>query len=194
MNTAVYVIDEGGVAAAALHPLRLEILSELGEPDSAAGLARRIGIPRQQVNYHIRQLEEKGLVKLVGERKVRNCIERLVQAVSYSYVISPAALGELAADPEQIEDETSPAYLMAALSEVVQDVAGLQHRPGSLEKDAGTLGLQADIRFRSQQAQKAFAAELTEELARLVSKYHVPRASKGRRFRGLVSAYPAPPH
>jgi DNA-binding transcriptional ArsR family regulator len=194
MNTAVYVIDEGGVAIAALHPLRLEILSELGEPDSAAGLARRIGIPRQQVNYHIRQLEEKGLVKLVGERKVRNCIERLVQAVSHSYVISPAALGELAADPERIEDETSPAYLMAVLSGVIQDVAGLQQGPEPQDKDVGTLALQADIRFRSLQAQKEFAAELTKEMARLVSKYHVPRASRGRLFRVLASAYPASPH
>jgi DNA-binding transcriptional ArsR family regulator len=194
MNTAVYVIDEGGVAIAALHPLRLEILSELGEPDSAAGLARRIGIPRQQVNYHIRHLEEKGLVKLVGERRVRNCIERLVQAVGHSYVISPAALGELAADSERIEDETSPAYLMAVLSGVIQDVAGLQQGPGPQDKDVGTLALQADIRFRSLQAQKEFAAELAEEMARLVSKYHVPRASRGRLFRVLASAYPASPH
>lgn len=192
MNTAVYVIDEGGAATAALHPLRLEILSELGEPDSAAGLARRIGIPRQQVNYHIRQLEEKGLVELVGERRVRNCIERLVQAVAHSYVISPAALGELAADPEQIEDRTSAAYLMAVLSQAVQEVAGLQQGAGQPDKDVGTMALRADIRFRSRQAQQAFEGELTEEVARLVAKYHVPRASKGPRFRILASAYPAP--
>ena len=55
MTTAVHVIDGGGAATAALHPLRLEILRELAEPESAAGLARRIGMPRQQVNYHIRQ-------------------------------------------------------------------------------------------------------------------------------------------
>ena len=90
MATAVHVVEKGAAATAALHPLRLEILSELAEPESAAGLARRIGMPRQQVNYHIRQLEEQGLVKLVGERRVRNCIERLVQAVGRSYVISPA--------------------------------------------------------------------------------------------------------
>ena len=92
MNTAVHVIGEGGPATSALHPLRREILSELAEPESAAGLARRIGVPRQQVNYHIRQLEEQGLVKLVGERRVRNCIERLVQAVGRSYMISPPDL------------------------------------------------------------------------------------------------------
>ena len=194
MTTAVHVIDGGGAATAALHPLRLEILRELAEPESAAGLARRIGMPRQQVNYHIRRLEEQGLVELVGERRVRNCIERLVQAVGRSYMISPAALGELGADPERIEDKASAAYLMAGVSQMVQEVAGLQHGPDQPDKEVRTLALRADIRFRSQQAQKAFAAELTEEVGRLVAKYHGTRASRGRLFRVLVSAYPAPPH
>ena len=194
MTTAVHVIDGGGAATAALHPLRLEILKELAEPESAAGLARRIGVPRQQVNYHIRRLEEQGLVKLVGERRVRNCIERLVQAVGRSYVISPAALGGLAADPAQIEDEGSAAYLMAVVSQMVQEVAGLQHGPDQPDEDVRTLALRADIRFRSQQAQKAFSAELTEEVGLLVAKYHVTRASRGRLFRVVASAYPVPPH
>ena len=192
MNTAVHIINEGGAATAALHPLRLEILSELAEPDSAAGLARRIGMPRQQVNYHIRQLEEQGLVKLVGERRVRNCVERLVQAVGRSYVIGPAALGGLAADPERIDDEDSAAYLVAIVSQMLQEVAGLQHGSGRPDTDARTLALRADIRFRSQEARDAFAAELTEEVARLVEKYHAPRASKRQRFRLLASAYPVP--
>ena len=194
MNRAVHVIDEGGAATSALHPLRLEILSELAEPESAAGLARRIGVPRQQVNYHIRQLEEQGLVKLVGERRVRNCIERLVQAVGRSYMISPAALGELGADPERIEDKTSAGYLLAVASQMIHDLAGLQHRTGHPDNDARTLALRADIRFKSREAQTAFAAELTEEVARLVTKYHTPRASKRRLFRVHASAYPVAPY
>ena len=194
MNTAVHVIDEGGPATSALHPLRREILSELAEPESAAGLARRIGVPRQQVNYHIRQLEEQGLVKLVGERRVRNCIERLVQAVGRSYMISPAALGELGADPERIEDKGSAGYLLAVASQMIQDLAGLQHQTGRPDDEAGALALRADIRFKSREAQTAFAAELTEEVARLVTKYHVPRAPKKRLLRVHASAYPVPPY
>ena len=192
MPRAVHVIDDGGVATAVLHPLRLEILSELSEPESAAGLARRIGIPRQQVNYHVRRLEEQGLVELVGERRVRNCLERLVQAVGRSYVISPAALGELAADPEQIEDAASSAYLVAVVSEMVRELAALQHEPGQPDKDVRTLALRADVRFRSQVTQDQFAAELADEVARLVAKYDVPRGHKGRRLRVLASAYPVP--
>jgi DNA-binding transcriptional ArsR family regulator len=192
MLRAVHVINDAGVAAAALHPLRREILSELSEPESAAGLARRIGMPRQQVNYHIRKLEEQGLVELVGERRVRNCLERLVQAVGRSYVISPAALGRLAADPERIEDPSSAAYLAAVGSQMVQEVAALQREPGQPDEGSSTLTLRADIRFRSRGAQIEFSNELAEELARLVSKYHVPRASKGRLLRVLAGAYPVP--
>jgi DNA-binding transcriptional ArsR family regulator len=194
MNTAVHVIDEGGAATSALHPLRLEILSELAEPESAAGLARRIGVPRQQVNYHIRKLEDQGLVKLVGERRVRNCIERLVQAVGRSYMISPAALGQLGADPERIEDKTSAGYLLAVASQMIHDLAGLQHRTGHPDNEARTLALRADIRFKSREAQTAFAAELTEEVAKLVAKYHAPRASKRQLFRVHASAYPVAPY
>ena len=193
MNTAVHVIDEGDVATAALHPLRLEILSALAEPESAAGLARRIGVPRQQVNYHVRLLEKQGLVKLVGERRVRNCIERLVQAVGRSYMISPSALGELGADPERVEDKASAGYLLAVASQMIQDLAGLQHGAGHPGDDARALALRADIRFKSREAQTAFAAELTEEVARLVAKYHVARAPKKWLFRVHASAYPVPP-
>ena len=192
VNAAVHVIDEGGAATSALHPLRLEILRELAEPESAAGLARRIGVPRQQVNYHIRQLEDQGLVKLVGERRVRNCIERLVQAVGRSYVISPSTLGELAADPERIEDKASAGYLVAVASHMIQELAGLQHRSGHPDNVAGTLALQGDIRFKSREAQNAFAAELTRVVARLIEKYHATRASRGRLFRMFAGAYPAP--
>jgi DNA-binding Lrp family transcriptional regulator len=68
-------------------------------PISASGLARRLHLPRQQVNYHVRELERRGLVRLVKERKVGNCTERLVQAVANRFVLSQEMLGGLAADP-----------------------------------------------------------------------------------------------
>ena len=60
---AVHVIGEAGRAASVLHPLRLRILGELSDAESAADLARRLDIPRQLVNYHLRQLERDGLVE-----------------------------------------------------------------------------------------------------------------------------------
>ncbi|HET7599504.1 MAG TPA: helix-turn-helix domain-containing protein [Gemmatimonadales bacterium] len=190
--SAVHVIDHPERAATALHPLRLRILAELDEPASAAGLARRLGLPRQQLNYHLRLLERDGLVEPAGERKRRNCTERLMRAVARSYVIDPATLGEVAADPARSGDQLSSSYLVAAAARVITEVATLQQRARAGAKRLPTLTLQADVRFASPEAQHAFAEELSEILARLVAKYHDAAALRGRPFRLLAAAYPSP--
>ena len=123
---------------------------------------------------------------------MRNCVERLVQAVGRSYLISPSALGELAADPEKIEDDTSPGYLVAAGSQMIKEVAGLQDTSGHPDEDSRTLTLQADLHFKSREARDAFTADLAKEVARLASRYPVTKATKGQRFRLLAGAYPIP--
>ncbi|MDJ0486839.1 helix-turn-helix domain-containing protein, partial [Rhodococcus qingshengii] len=95
----VAVIDRPGAAEASLDPIRQRILAELAVPGSASSLAPRIGLTRQKVNYHLRTLEDHGLVELVEERKRGNMTERIMQASAASYVISPAAMSALAPDP-----------------------------------------------------------------------------------------------
>jgi DNA-binding transcriptional ArsR family regulator len=190
---AVHVIEGADSAAAVLqHPLRLRILGELAEPDSASGLSRRLGMPRQKLNYHLRQLESEGLVGLVEERRKRNCTERIVQAVARSYVISPSTLGALASDPDRIRDRASSAFLVATANRVIQEVAELRRGADAAEKRLPTLTLQADIRFASPQAQSAFAQELTEALSTLVARYHDEQADGGRAYRLVAAAYPTP--
>ncbi len=192
-SAVVHVIEDPDRAAAVLHPLRLRILTELSEPDSAAGLARRLGLPRQQLNYHLRQLEEQELVEAVGEQKKRGCTERLVRAVARSYLISPSTLGALAIDPAQVHDHVSSAYLVAVAAQAIREVAALRHRADRANKRLPTLTLRADVRFASPETQHAFAQELSQEVARLVAKYHDEAAAGGRRFRVIAGAYPAPP-
>ncbi len=189
---AVHLIQHASQATTALHPLRLEILAQLEEPDSAAGLARRLGRSRQQLNYHLRQLEAEGLVEQVGERKRRNCTERLVRAVARSYLISPITLGKLATDPAQVSDHASSAYLVAVAAQVIREVAELRERAERANKHLPTLTLQTDVRFASADKQHAFAHELSEEVARLVAKYHDEETPNGRRFRVVAGVYPAP--
>lgn len=193
---AVHVIDDPAGAAAMLQPLRLEILSELAEPDSAAGLARRLGVPRQQLNYHLRQLEEHDLVEVVGERQRRGCTERLLRAVASSYLVNPAALGPVATDPSRVPDQVSSAYLVAVAAQVIRDLAALRARARREGKRLATLTLQSEVRFASPATQRAFAAELTHEIARIVAKYHDEQAPDGRRFRLVAGAYqdPSPDH
>ena len=61
----VDVIEDPGAAAAILDPVRGAILAALAEPGSATTVARRLDLPRQKVNYHVRALEQHDLVKLV---------------------------------------------------------------------------------------------------------------------------------
>jgi DNA-binding transcriptional ArsR family regulator len=192
MSAALEVIEDADRAASVLDPMRRQLLDALGTPDSAAGLARRLGFSRQVVTYHVRLLEAAGLVSFVAERRKRNCVERIVQATARSYVISPAALGPLGADPERIEDQFSSTYLIAVASRLIRDVATLRRRADASGKRLATLTAQADVRFASPTDQHAFAAELTECLGRLAAKYHQPNATHGRAFSFLLAGHPTP--
>jgi DNA-binding transcriptional ArsR family regulator len=192
MSAPVHVVADPATAGAMLHPLRLRVLAALAEPDSATGVARRLGLPRQQVNYHVRELEAGGLLRPVGERQRRGLTERLVRAVARSYVISPATLGELGADPSKVHDRMSSAYLIAVAARVIRDVAALRDGAERAGKRLPTLTLESEVRFAGPEAQHAFAEELSEALARLVAKYHDAEAPRGRAFRVVAGAHPAP--
>lgn len=188
----VDLIEHKKAAAAVLHPVRGRILEELREPDSAAGLARRLDVPRQKLNYHLRLLEKQGLVELVEERRKGNCTERIVRASAHSYLISPETLGPLASDPDKVRDKFSAGYLVALAARAMRDVARLSRGAAKAGKRLPTLSLQAEIRFASAQDQNRFAEELTTQLARLTAKYHDESAPEGRPFRLFVGSYPTP--
>ena len=63
------VIDDPGIAAVAMEPVRSRLLSELAEPASAATLSSRVGLARQKVNYHLRRLEAAKLVRVAGRKR-----------------------------------------------------------------------------------------------------------------------------
>lgn len=190
-NAAIRMVSGVRQAATLLHPMRLRIMETLDRPDSATGLAKRLGLPRQKINYHLRELEREGLVTLVEERKKRNCLERVVRAVAQTFLIDPAALGNLAADPSRIRDRFSLAYLVAVAARAIRDLAVIQRRADQAGKPVATLTLQADVHFASAADRNAFAEELAQTVATLAAKYHHPNAPHGRLFRCFVGAYPA---
>ncbi len=187
---AVDLIHDVQRAQSLLQPIRLRLLESLRQPDSAAGLARRIGLPRQQLNYHLRELEKHGFVELVEERRRGNCVERIVRATARSYLVDPAALGALAVDPDRMSDRLSATYLVAVAAWAIRDLAALRGKADAAGKKIATLTLQADVRFATAETRHAFAGELSQEIARLVGKYHDETAPGGRRFRFFVGGYP----
>ena len=185
------VLDDPAVVIAALDPMRAKILSLLAEPGSATSVASALGLPRQKVNYHLRALEDHGLVRLVEERPRRGLVERVMVATARSYVASPAAFGDSAADPART-DRLSSRYLVAVAARMVREVADLARHADAARKPLATLAIDTEIRFASAADRAEFTHDLASAVAALASRYHDERASGGRWHRVIVAAHPSP--
>jgi DNA-binding transcriptional ArsR family regulator len=188
----VQVIDDPVAAAVALEPVRSRLLAELAQPASAAALAARLGIARQNVNYHLRALEAHKLVRVAETRRWGGLTERVLVASASSYVVSPTALGAVAADPAKSADRLSASYLIALAARVVREVGSLTRRSEAARKHLATLSIDTEVRFRSAGERAAFTGELTEAVMRLVSRYHDAAAPGGRAHRLVIVAHPLP--
>ncbi|HZJ56227.1 MAG TPA: helix-turn-helix domain-containing protein [Myxococcaceae bacterium] len=192
-QAAVQVLDAAETAGALLDPSRLRILTALREPDSSAGVARSLGLPRQRIGHHVRALEAAGLLTCVGERKKRNCIERLLQASARSYVLAPRLLGQLGISADDARDRFSSTYLLAAASRVIEEVSTLRPRAEAAGKRLPTLTLQTEVRFASARSQNEFLEGLLAAFSELVARHHRPDAVEGRTFRISLLGHPALP-
>jgi DNA-binding transcriptional ArsR family regulator len=192
-QAAIQVIDSPGPAAALLDPARVRILSVLRDPDSSAGVARTLGLPRQRVGHHIRALQAAGFLTLVGERKKRNCVERLLQATARSYVLAPQVLGQLGLSTDELQDRFSSTYLLAAATRVVHEVSALRPRAEAAGKKLPTLSVQTEVHFASARSQNEFLDELLATIAALVAKHHRPEVPGARSFRISFFGHPALP-
>ena len=185
------VIEDPEAAEVSLDPVRSRLLSELAEPGSATTLAGRLGLPRQNVNYHLRALEEHGLVELIEERKKGNMTERVLRATALSYVISPAALNGVEPDPSRAPDRLSARWMIALASKLVRDVGELVAGANRARKRLATFAMDGEIRFASAADRAAFAEELAASVTSLVSKYHDEKAPRGRDHRVIVAVHPS---
>jgi DNA-binding transcriptional ArsR family regulator len=187
---ALHVFRDPEQASALLQPVRLRLLERLKEPSSASILAKEVGLPRQQVNYHLRELERLGAVELVEERRKGNCTERMVRAVASSYLISPEALGALGTDAPARRDRFSVAYLTATAARAIRELAILTVRARRARKRLATLTVEAEIRFRTAGERNRFAEEAANFLAAAAAKYHDENTEGGRPFRVVLASYP----
>jgi DNA-binding transcriptional ArsR family regulator len=185
------VIDAIPVAAAVLDPIRSQILEALAEPGSATTVAAAIGASRQKVNYHLRTLEEQGLVRLVEERPRRGLTERVMVASARSYVVSPAVLGVANADPDRV-DRLSSDYLIALGARLIREVDTMARQAKQADQQLATLAIDTDIRFGSAGRRAEFTRELAEAVTSLAAKYHDEESDGGRWHRLGVGAHPRP--
>ncbi|WP_238007790.1 helix-turn-helix domain-containing protein [Dactylosporangium sp. AC04546] len=187
----VGVIEEAAAAEVALDPIRARLLALLAEPHSATSLAAIVELPRQKVNYHLKTLEQHGLVELVEERRKGNVTERVLRATASSYVISPVALAAVQPDPSRSPDRLSARWLLALAARLVREVGQLITGAERAGKPVATFALDGTVRFASAADRAEFVQELTATVGALVSRYHDERAPGGRDHRVIIAIHPS---
>ena len=182
-----------------LHPLRQRILESLAEPDSAAGVARRLRLPRQRLNYHVRELARAGLLRRAGRRRKRNMYEQCYVATARGYALSPELLGRLGADPRRVEDTFSAAYLLALVAQLQAELGRASREATAQGKRLTTLSMNSEFRFESAGQRAEFARALEAAVVDVIGRFASPAqradgaAGAGRPYRLVVGCYPVPP-
>ena len=155
------LLDDLDTALVALAPIRRRILSALIEPASAAGLAGQLGLPRQNIGYHLNALEAAGLVRLAGERRKRGFTERLFVAAR-NPVLDPALL-QASPHPDAVDaqDRHAADHLIAAASTLVRDVARMRQAADAEGSRLLTLTVEADVGFATPADFDAFTEDVS---------------------------------
>jgi DNA-binding transcriptional ArsR family regulator len=197
MQDMLYVEDLER-AAALLKPQRLEILKHLGEPHSCLELAEILSDTPQKIYYHIKALEQAGLVDKVSERRVRGILEGFYQARARSYWLAPSLVGHIGVY-RRPQEEASLGFLLGLAEQLQTEVGHLAQNPAL---EAPSLGMTAQIELHDPEQRSALLHDLQQSIQALARKYGRQREDKlpeddseqesGQIFRLLVACYPAP--
>ena len=188
------VVGSGDVVAALGSADRRRLLEALAvSPDSASGLAERLGDSRQRINYHVRQLEAAGLVELAEERQRRGLTEKIYRPVARRFALDPSILGSLDAG-ESIDDgdRWAAAYAVALASRTTREVAALRGKAAKRHMRLAVASMDTTVRLRSPKAMETFIDDLARSIAEVVARHDDPDAG-ARPFRVTSISHPAGP-
>jgi DNA-binding transcriptional ArsR family regulator len=183
----VELLEEPERVRVALSPIRRRLLERLREPASATALAAELGLSRQRLNYHLRVLEDAGLLELVEERRRRGCVERVLAARASAFVVDPAVIG--AGDPVAAQDRFAAEHLVSAAGAVVRDVTRMQAAADRRGQRLLTFTLETEVRLAAPSDLERFTTALAEAVGRTVAAFD---ARRGRAYRVVTGGHPAP--
>ncbi|MBB4664254.1 helix-turn-helix domain-containing protein [Conexibacter arvalis] len=158
-------------ARLAISPLRRTLLERLREPASATELAGELGLGRQRVNYHLRELERAGLVELVEERRRRGCVERVLQA------------------REATSDRDAAEHLIVAAADLVRDVSRMQEAAAAAGRRLLTFTLESEVRLAEPADVSRLGDALAAAVGEVLARFDAPA---GRSYRIVAGGHPAP--
>lgn len=93
MQEAIY-IESIEQAMVLLKPVRLALLQQMATPHTCHDLAKSLDDTPQKIYYHIKALEQAGLIEKIDERRVRGLTESRYQGLRVT--VTGSASGPLA--------------------------------------------------------------------------------------------------
>lgn len=192
-------VSEQRRATVLLEPLRLRILELATEPRSASELAGRMNLPRQRVNYHVRELARSGFLRPAGRRRKRNMFEQRYVAAARGFLLSPELLGAVGANWRAVSDTASAAYLLALSAQLQSDVTRTWRQATAEKKKIATLSIKSQFRFGNPRQREAFTRALSDAVVEVIARYTSPNLdpegspAAGRPYRLVLGCYPYAP-
>lgn len=183
----VFAVRDAATLQALAHPIRVQVLDALREPASAATVGRRVGLARQKVNYHLKELERAGLVEQVEERRVGNFVETLYRAVARTFIVSPAVAWADGRRLAALADQHSLETLVALGERVQSDAASLLDRATYDGEEIASASVVAEVRFATDADREEFLRAYVQTTARLLDAHG---NKEGEPYRVVLAAYP----
>jgi len=178
------MVSDPDVVVDTLTAFRRRLLDLLDEPRSATGLARLVGASRQRVNYHLRALEDAGLVELVEERPRRGVTERFLRRRADVVVVDPLAFAGTSLNDR---DRVGIAGVVVTARDLLTQAATVAADAAAANQRVAMATLDTEIVVESPAAMRA----MLDEIARVVAAH--ASSGPGLRVRVATMAVPAAP-
>ncbi|MDH5505585.1 MAG: winged helix-turn-helix domain-containing protein [Anaerolineae bacterium] len=186
-------IDQIEPAIALFKPLRIQLLQLMAQPQTCADLSHAVGQTPQKVYYHVKVLQQAGLVEKVSEQRVRGIMEGYYQAKARAYWLSPRLVG-LIGGKRQSQDQMSLSFLLGLAEELQLDIGSLIQQTSP---ELPSMGLSAQIELPSPALRAAFMQDVQTAFQALAAKYgrtgSAPTTPDSpETFRIMLACYPKP--
>ena len=177
MTKPIEDIDDPRMVKALAHPLRVRIMGLLERRTmSPKELSQALGVPLENVSYHVRALRNFGFIKLERRRQVRGAIEH-----HYSATARPRITAQAWAELPEIVKGAMTSANLGQIADVVNRAAtqdGFSKPESQLVRQAAALDEQG---FN----------EVSEALSALAARVHEIEAESQRRIRKGADHVPA---
>ncbi|HUS15509.1 MAG TPA: helix-turn-helix domain-containing protein [Chloroflexia bacterium] len=161
----VLYIEDVDQAAALLKPQRIEMLKLMDQPRTCLELGRIFGETPQKIYYHIKALQNAGLVEQVGARRVRGTVEGSYQARARSYWLASDLVGQIGG-VAIAQDQASLRHLLSLTEEMRGDIGHLAQQVG---REMPSLGLSLHVELDQESRRAEFMADV-ESMARILAR------------------------